>query len=174
MNQGSAAQLLYNLGLEAEDCMVLEIGPDISLTRAMHPLSLPKTDSKSKWEVPVRSLQLPFPLQCTAQPRPVTAAVACTVIPLVYDDEDDDSLTLRCCQAQVIALDIASSYNVDSACMAMLYMSPLPYHDAFDKVVDIQRCDFTKYPMAGMSLMETNGRLILAHMSPSTPGAKIP
>jgi hypothetical protein len=28
--------------------------------------------------------------------------------------------------------------------------------------------------MAGMSLIEQNGRLILAHMTPSTPGAKVP
>ena len=33
-----AAQLLYDLGLEAEDCMVSEVGPDVSLTHAMYPL----------------------------------------------------------------------------------------------------------------------------------------
>ena len=32
----------------------------------------------------------------------------------------------------------------------------------------------TKCPTTGMSLLEQNGRLILAHMSPGTPGAKIP
>jgi hypothetical protein len=36
-----AAQLLYNLGLEAEDCMVSEIGPDVLLTHALYPPSLP-------------------------------------------------------------------------------------------------------------------------------------
>jgi hypothetical protein len=73
----------------------------------------------------------------------VTAAAARTGIPMVHDNEDDESPTLQCCQAQVIALDMASSYNVDSSCIAMLYMSPSPYHDAFDKVVDIQRCGVT-------------------------------
>jgi hypothetical protein len=58
--------------------------------------------------------------------------------------------------------------------MAMVYMSPSPYHDAFDEVMDTRKCDFSKYPTAGMSLMEHNGRLILAQMSPGTPGAKIP
>jgi hypothetical protein len=53
-------------------------------------------------------------------------------------------------------------------------MSPSPYHDAFDEVMDIQKCDFSKHPTAGMSLIEQNGRLILAHMTPSTPGTKVP
>jgi hypothetical protein len=57
--------------------------------------------------------------------------------------------------------------------MAMVYMSPSPYHDAFDEVMDIRKCDFSNHPTAGMSLIEQNGRLILAHMAPSTPGAKV-
>jgi hypothetical protein len=101
------------------------------------PLSLSMMDSKSKWEVPVQLLQLLLPLRCTALPGPVTAAAARTVLPPVQDVEDDDSLTLRCRRAQVIALDIASTYNVDSSCMAMIYMSPSPYHDAFDEVMDM-------------------------------------
>ena len=56
----------------------------------------------------------------------------------------------------------------------MIYMSPSPYHDAFDKVIDIQHFDFAMHPTAGLSLLEKDGQLILAHMSPSTPGAKIP
>jgi hypothetical protein len=74
----------------------------------------------------------------------------------------------------VIASEIAGAYNVDSSCMAMVYMSPSPYHNAFDEVMDVQKCVFTKCPTAGMSLLEQNERLILAHMSPGTPGAKIP
>jgi len=59
--------------------------------------------------------------------------------------------------------------------MDMVYMSPSPHHDAFDEVMDIRKCDFSKHPTAGMSLIEQNGRrLILAHMTPSTPGAKVP
>jgi len=58
--------------------------------------------------------------------------------------------------------------------MDMVYMSPSPYHDAFDEVMDIRKWDFSKHPTAGMSLIEQNGQLILAHMAPSTPGAKVP
>ena len=34
--------------------------------------------------------------------------------------------------------------------------------------------DIAKHSMAGLSFLEKNGHLILAHISPSTPGAKIP
>ena len=40
-----AAQLLYDLGLEAEDCMVSEIGPDVSITHALYPPSLPMMEA---------------------------------------------------------------------------------------------------------------------------------
>ena len=169
-----AAQLLYDLGLEAEECMVSEIGPADTFTNVLYPLSLHMMEDKLKWEVPVRLLQLPLPLRCTAQPNSVTAAAACTFLPPAEDVGDDDTLPLQCRRAQVIASEIAGAYNVDSSCMAMVYMSHSTYHDALDEVMDIQKCDLSKYPTAGMSLMEQNGRLILAHMSPGTPGAKIP
>ena len=63
-----AAQLLYNLGLEAEDCMVSEIGPDISLTHAIYPLSLPMMDFKSKWEVPAVHYSCCFPYDVLHNP----------------------------------------------------------------------------------------------------------
>jgi hypothetical protein len=89
-------------------------------------------------------------------------------------DEDKESLPLRCRQAMVIASDIANGYQFDRSGMEMIYTSPSPYHDAFNKVINIQRFDLAKHPTAVLSLLEKNGRLILEHMSPSTPGAKIP
>ncbi len=173
-HQPPAAQLLYDLGLEPEDCMVAEIGPTEAFTNALYPPSLPRMEDKLKWEVPVQSLQLPLPLRCTAQPNTVAAAAARTFLPPVEGVRDEDTPPLRRQRAQVIASKITGAYNVDSSCMAMVYMSPSPYHDAFDEDMDIRKCDFSKYPTAGMSLMEKNGRLILAHMSPGTPGAKVP
>ncbi len=89
-----AAQLLYDLGLEAEDCMVSEIGPADTFTNALYPPSFPMMEDKLKWEVPVRSLQLPLPLRCTAQPNLVTAAAARTFLPPVEGVGDDDTLPL--------------------------------------------------------------------------------
>jgi hypothetical protein len=168
-----AAQLLYDLGLEPEDCMVSESGPADAFNDALYPPSVPRMVDKLKWEVPVRSLRLPLPLRCTALPNPVAAAAARTVLPPVEVVRDEATLPLRCRCAQLLASAIAGEYNVNSSCMDMVYMSPSPYHDAFDEVMDIQKCDFSKHHTAGMSLIEQNGRLILAHMTPSTPGAKV-
>jgi len=58
--------------------------------------------------------------------------------------------------------------------MALIYMSPDPYHEAFEEIMDIHRFDFNCYRTAGLCLAHTDGRLILGGMAPSTPAAKIP
>jgi hypothetical protein len=58
--------------------------------------------------------------------------------------------------------------------MAMVYMSPNPYFDAFEQPLDLQKFDYTKHPTAGLSLYKKSERLYLATMSPSTPAEKIP
>jgi hypothetical protein len=58
--------------------------------------------------------------------------------------------------------------------MALIYMSPDPYHKAFEEVLDLRRFDFTRHRTAGLCLAHVNGRLILGGITPSTPAAKIP
>ena len=53
-------------------------------------------------------------------------------------------------------------------------MSPDPYFDAFDEVIDIQKFDLTKHRTAGLCLLHSDDQLYLGSMTPSTPGAKIP
>ncbi len=53
-------------------------------------------------------------------------------------------------------------------------MSPDPYFDAFDKSIDVRKYDLSKHRTAGLCLTQTDDRLFLEGMSPSTPGAKIP
>ncbi len=124
--------------------------------------------------MPPRSLQLPLPLRCMALPNCVAAAAARTFLPPLDDERNEESLPLRCRRAQLHASALAAEYNVDRTCMDMIYMSPSPYHDAFDEMLDIRKCDLSKHPTAGMSLLQQNGRLILAHMAPGTPAAKVP
>jgi hypothetical protein len=78
-----AAQLLYDLGLKPEDCMVLECGPEDGFNDALYPPSVPMMVDKLKWEVPVQSLSLQPFLRCTALPNPVAAAAARTLLPPV-------------------------------------------------------------------------------------------
>ncbi len=74
----------------------------------------------------------------------------------------------------MVALEIANEFQVDCSSMDMIYMSPTPYYDTFDEVIDLQRFDLAKHSTVGLSLLEKNEQLILAHMSSGTPSAKIP
>ena len=56
----------------------------------------------------------------------------------------------------------------------MVYLSPDPYHEAFDKQLDLQWFSSGKHPTTGLSLEHHNGLMLLTEMSPSTPAAKIP
>jgi len=58
--------------------------------------------------------------------------------------------------------------------MAMIYMSPDPYYEAFEEIIDIRHFDVNHHRTAGLCLAHTDGRLILGGMAPSTPAAKIP
>ncbi len=53
-------------------------------------------------------------------------------------------------------------------------MSPDPYFDAFEEVLQLKHANLQKHSTAGLSLYESNGRVHLAAMSPDTPAAKIP
>jgi hypothetical protein len=57
-----AAQLLYDIGLEAEDGFVSEIGPEPCKTHAHYPPLPSKIGDTTKWAVPFQSLQAPLPL----------------------------------------------------------------------------------------------------------------
>ena len=58
--------------------------------------------------------------------------------------------------------------------MSTFYMSPDPYFDAFDEVIDLRKFDLSKHRTAGLCLQPSKDRLYLGGMMPGTPGAKIP
>ncbi len=53
-------------------------------------------------------------------------------------------------------------------------MSPDPYHEAFEEILDLRRFDLSRHRTACLCLAHVNGRLLLGGMMPSTPAAKIP
>ena len=55
----------------------------------------------------------------------------------------------------------------------MIYLSPDPYYEAFTHPLDLRNFNIATHATAGLSLLESGGRLHLANMSPSTPAAKI-
>jgi hypothetical protein len=63
------AQLLFDLGLEAEDSSFLEIGPEPCMTHAPYSLIPSSLVDKNKWAIPTQCLHAPLPLCCTEQPK---------------------------------------------------------------------------------------------------------
>ena len=58
--------------------------------------------------------------------------------------------------------------------MAMVYISPDPFGSAFEEELDLRKVDLSAHRTAGLCFFEKDGRLYLASMAPSTPGARIP
>jgi len=159
-----AAQLLYDLGLEADDEHPSlddnEEGNVITLIPAPWPLLLSPKLKAAHWCVPASCRTTPLPLQETALPRPIAAAAA-----RVLSNTDAPPPT---------ALYIVLDYNIGRDNMVLIYMSPDPYNEAFEEVLDLRRFDFSRHRTAGLCLAHVNGRIILGGIAPSTPAAKIP
>jgi hypothetical protein len=71
------------------------------------------------------------------------------------------------------ALDIISASLIGKDNMAMVYLSPSPYFDSFEEIIDIRHYNLNKHRTAGLCLTPSDGRLFLGGISPSTPAAKI-
>ncbi len=161
--QPPVAQLLYDLGLEAETSFVTHNGPlhltpasTISLIAVSWPPSFPVPHKLSK--PPPFSLLAPLPLRLMATPNVIVATAARVQVP-------DDGKTLF--------LDVVTEYLIGPHDMAMIYMSPDPYGRAFEQEIDFRKWDLTKHRTASMHLHEKNGHLLLASINPGTPAAWI-
>jgi hypothetical protein len=66
-----------------------------------------------------------------------------------------------------------ADYEISKSDMAMIYLSPDPYFDTFKQSIDTRHFDLTKHATAGLSLHESDGRLHLGTMLPSTPTTKM-
>jgi hypothetical protein len=160
-----AAQLLYDLGLEADNVATLpssNVDEPLMMPRettgsASVPLppSMAPGTKTSKWYVPARSRMLLLPPQETALPRPIVAAAARVRVSVTPDTT------------------IASEFNITKDDMAMIYMSPDPFFHTFEEDLDLQKWSFDKHRTAGLSLVVHNGRVYLGGLTPGTPEAKM-
>ena len=147
----SAAQLLYDLRLEADDDSPLRTLNPVQLsTLQLFLRMLLKTLGRSHLDVAIS----------------ISLSDRVSTIP--------SSPPTVCHRTSAVASAIAEEYHIGQDAMDVIYMSPDPYHDSFDKLLDLQRFDHTRHHTAGLSFIEQDGRVILAHMQPGTPGAKIP
>jgi hypothetical protein len=194
-----AAQLLYDLGLEFEDDAddldidhesTLQIPvpypplapiithPDCTTTSSWPP---PPASTKlplhafPRWTPPPASTRLPLPLRETAAYQPRTAAAA-HVLTNTDGPPNPQLFTLYRPNPpqRKNASELVSEFLIGKHNMAMIYLSPNPYFDAFEEIIFIHRFDLSKHRLAGLFLTEHDGRLFLGGISPSTPAAKIP
>jgi hypothetical protein len=156
-----AAQLLYDLGLEPDD--VCDPVPQDQVPDAPWP-PLPSDKIAPIWKVPPLSRMTPLQLRETSTPRPLTAAAALLRNASVL-------ATKACCQSPS---DTVTEYLIGKNDMAMVYMSPDPYFEAFEEVIDLHKFDLKKHHTAGLCLAQNDRQLILGSIAPSTPGAWIP
>jgi hypothetical protein len=176
-----AAQLLYDLGMEPDGKTYSEtavIEPDsesdFRLPGTIEPIQIPWPPTpplallKRKLTTPDECSYLPLPLRhiatTTNNHRPISARAAFVQAPAGTPRQ----------KRRPRAIDVMTAYDVGTRNMAMIYMSPDPYFEAFEQPIDFRKFDPDKHPTMGMSLYETSGRVLLATMSPSTPAAKIP
>jgi hypothetical protein len=71
-------------------------------------------------------------------------------------------------------VDAMANAGITHRDMAPVYFSKDPYHDAFDEQLDMRRYTAYAKPAGGMVFEATDDRLVLKHIVPSSPAAKIP
>jgi hypothetical protein len=145
-----AAQLLYDLGIEAEDESVNIHGPlQLTPQGTITPITIPwpplPPSSKKIWDSPSSSLYAPLPLRLTDAPAPITARAARTrVTPTPLSNRDLTSQTV-------------TAYLIGPRDMGMIYMSPDPYGRTFEEPLDLRKFDLSKHPTAGLRLNAKDG-----------------
>jgi hypothetical protein len=166
-----AAQLLYDLGLEANTEPMTMSGPlhptPISTMGPVlvkwSPMPLLCADPKPIFPPPISVLS-PLPLRVTDTPQPHVIAARAARVKLKNDNKTKKQ----------IGADVVADYLIRSDNMAMIYVSPNPFGSAFEDDLDLRKFDFNTHRTAGLCLFEKDQRIYLASMAPSTPDAPIP
>jgi len=166
-----AAQLLYDLGLEVDP----DDSPDHSPATSCVPWppiqpSVPKED---KFQVPPQCILTPLPLRETlAAHRPPVAAAARLS---VHDDSSHTQHIVTKTKAHSASpSNIVTEYLIGKQDMATVYMSPDPFFESFEEIIDLRKFNLDLHSTAGLCLAHSDNRLYLGSMTPGTPGARIP
>lgn len=150
-----AAQLLYDMGMEPDiDQIEEELG-----TTELAPY--PPIPHHAPHKLPTKAVIYPIPLRISPQPSfPVYAASAAKTKVVPEDPAQGDLWNIW-------------KENKEEV-FRQIYLSPTPYHDAFEERMDIRRWHPTDHPTAGLRLVQENGRVMLINMDKSTPASRIP
>jgi hypothetical protein len=122
-----------------------------------------------EWQVPDLCTRLPLPLPHMPLVVPTHRAVGARAA-----TAHATAPTPRSRARPPRARDILLDFDVTRQDMAMIYMSPDPYFEAFEEKLTLQNVKLKKHQTAGLELYESSGRVFLQSMTPSTSAAKIP
>ena len=164
-----AAQLLYDLGLEAESDFVSLDGPlvptpvgTVERIEVAWPPNQPAHKDPKAWpKPPPLAFYAPLPLRITDIPNSCAARAARTKV------------TTAQLTGKALAAEVVNEFLIGPRDMEMIYMSSDPYGRSFEASIDVRKCDLNVHPTAGLQFLTKNNRLILAKMDAGTPGAKI-
>jgi len=148
-----AAQLLYDIGLESvqepinatpDDTPTPEPLPTYPPTGRLpaYPPIAPTTKGK-QWNAPTNLLTEPLPLP--AFHSNITSASAAAL----KKPQPPTKLT-----GKQLAAELVTNYLIGNNDTATIYMSPCPYHQAFEEELDLRKFDISKHPTAGLQLFE--------------------
>jgi hypothetical protein len=163
-----APQLLYDLGVRPdEDPIPLALEVDkqshtvgtVELVTVPWPPIAPLNGPKDKWCPPPPSLCLHLPLRTILDNYRPTSAKASRA---------------KARQSTTWADEIVDEYGIGKQDMAVIYMSPSPYHEAFQQTMDIRKFDMSTHATAGLEFYKSGQCLHLKSIASSTPAAKIP
>ena len=171
LSQPPATQLLYDLGLEMD---TEEAPTDLVPTPSVlwPPLPTCNPQCRKFLDVSLPCLTTPLPLRETlAAYQPMTAAAART---FVNNQIHQDNAAIAARVRFTSPSDIVAEYLIGKHDMATVYMSPDPYFEAFEKIIDLRKFDLHHHRTAGLCLAQSNNCLFLGSMAPGTPGSKLP
>jgi hypothetical protein len=155
-----AAQLLYDMGMEHEDCF--QCAPP-SQPRPAAPY--PSIPTKKPTATPTMALNSFLPLRLSETPTTTAARAA-----KVENPYEDTILHPR-----YHKLDIIQEMNLDrDDTFAQIYISPSPYCEAFEETLDLRKWTPRDHQTAGLVLQQKGDRLILISIDKSTPASRIP
>jgi hypothetical protein len=158
------AQLLFDIKMENEE--VYEPAPPSTLRE---PAPWPPLPNRDK---PLKSLTnakiTPLPLLPSATPTQISPAAAAAKVHL------PNPYANKALEPSINRPNIMEDMKLDNEeVFAQVYLSPSPYFEAFQEELDIQKWTTTDHHLAGLTLIEQDGQLILANILKSIPAALI-
>ncbi len=178
-----AAQLLFDLGVTDDAAPYTASGvlydesvvSEFCLPGTVEPVQVPwppcapgKSLTTKEWQVLDLCTRLPLPLPNMPVVVPTWRSVGARAA--TAHVQAPTPRRARPPRARDIMLD----FGVTSRDMAMIYMSPDPYFDAFEETLNVQHVNLKKHATAGLELYELSGRVFLQSMTPGAAAAKIP